>query len=178
MYDVRKWNEVEDGFLETYLNAKAVKKALHVSDVKKWRTYDAYGPVSDALIPDFMTDLTGLFPDLLNKYRLLFYTGNFDMACGFGGTEQILQELEWPHQEEWKKLERKVWGTPQEKKGWDVTKAPDTRGYFKSYGNLTQVVIPCAGHLLPMDQPKNSRDMLYSWIFGRGFSPSYDPFKS
>jgi vitellogenic carboxypeptidase-like protein len=178
MYDVRKWSAVSDGFLETYLNTKAVKKALHVSDVKKWRTYDAYGPVSDALIPDFMTDLTGLFPALLERYRLLFYTGNFDMACGFAGTEQILQELEWPHQEEWKTLERQVWGTPEEKdeKGWEVAKAPQTFGYVKSYGNLTQVVIPCAGHLLPMDQPKTSRKMLYNWIFERGFSPSYDPF--
>ncbi len=177
MYDVRKWSPVADKFLKKYLNAKAVKRALHVSDVKKWRTYDAYGPVSDALIPDFMTDVTGLFPPLLAKYRLLFYTGNFDMACGFGGTEQILQELEWPYQEEWQMLERKVWGTPEEKKGWDVTKAPNTRGYFKSCDNLTQMVIPCAGHLLPMDQPKNSRDMLYNWIFERGFSPNYDPFK-
>lgn len=48
-----------------------------------------------------MADCSHLFATLLGKcddkgeeiYQLLFYTGNFDTACGYQGTEEILSDL-------------------------------------------------------------------------------------
>lgn len=120
---------------------------------------------------------TILFPPLLEEvddkegnasYRLLFYTGNFDMsACGFTGTEKILRELKWKGQKEWHKLKRRVWVAPPSA----------TNGFVKSFANLTQVVIPGAGHLVPMNQPLISREMLYTWLFEKGDYPGYEPLE-
>jgi carboxypeptidase C (cathepsin A) len=92
------------------------------------------------------------------------YTDNFDMSCGFVGTERIFHDLDWEYQGEWQDLDRKVWVLPPDK----------TLGYIKSYKNLTQVVIPDAGHLAPIDKPLVSRNMISNWLFGREF-PSRTP---
>jgi carboxypeptidase C (cathepsin A) len=176
VYDIRQWSDNSGENLSAYMNLNAVKDALHVPDNFTWITADDVGPVTKALANDNMKDVTPLFIPLLNKlddddnsaYRLLFYTGNFDMsACGFTGTEKILHELEWKHQDEWNQLKRKVWVKPPSA----------TNGFVKSFANLTQVVIPDAGHLVPLNQPEISREMLYTWLFNEGKYPSYDPLE-
>ncbi len=173
MYDIREWADTSGQTVDAYLNTDGVKDALHIPGQDKWVTADDSGPVTEALKADNMQDITPLFPALLNatdgeesKYRLLFYTGNFDMsACGFTGTENILQALDWNHQEEWKALKRKVWVTPPSA----------TIGFVKSFANLTQVVVPGAGHLVPMNRPKVSLKMLNTWLFDSGKFPAYEP---
>lgn len=60
----------------------------------------------------------------------MFYTGVFDMSCGFGGTEAILNAVDWARAVEWRKLERKVWKS---------TSTNKTAGTVKQLGPLTQV---------------------------------------
>ena len=161
IYDVRRWTGLSTDLLGIYLNRTSVKKALHVPDDIKWETSDDEGDVAKALVADNMIDSSGLLKDLVNHgYRMLFYDGNFDMACGYTGTEKILQDLEWRAQIDWKKLDRSVWVDPPNR----------TLGYYKACKNLTQVLIVDAGHLVPMNEPLPSRMMLYNWIFKRPFS--------
>lgn len=166
IYDVRRWSDVSLDSLTKYMNMNEIKDKLHVSESITWKCADDEGPVPEALASDNMTDVTCLFPKLLdNGYRILFYTGNFDMSCGFTGTEIILQDLNYLGK--WNELNRKVWGYPKGR----------TIGYIKSLDNLlTQVVIPNAGHLVPISKPEVSRTMLYNWLFNGEF-PSYDPLK-
>ena len=165
IYDVRRWSDVSLDNLTAYLNLPAVKMAIHVPDNIEWQCSDDEGPVADNLVNDIMADMTYLFPILLAEgYRILMYTGNFDMSCGFVGTERIFYDLDWKDQSKWQDLDRKVWVLPPDK----------TLGYIKSYENLTQVVIPDAGHLAPIDKPLVSRNMIYNWLFGREF-PSRTP---
>ncbi|MCP4697242.1 MAG: S10 family peptidase [Gammaproteobacteria bacterium] len=182
MYDIRHWSDTSGETLPVYMNVNAVKDALHIPTNFTWITADNTGPVTEALIKDNMKNVTPLFLPLLDesddkdspKYQLLFYTGNFDMsACGFTGTERILQDLKgedqkkWEHQEEWNKLKRKVWVSPPFA----------TNGFVKSFANLTQVVIPGAGHLVPINKPVISREMLYTWLFNKGDYACYEPLK-
>ncbi len=168
VYDVRRWSDISIDLLRKYLDLPAVKQALHVPNQVQWVCSDDDGLVSEALIEDEMADMTFLFPPLLEKYQVLLYTGNFDMSCGFTGTEKILYDLEWPHREEWRALDRKIWVRPPEK----------TLGYVKALKrkevnlDLLQVVIVGAGHMVPQDQPRVSRSMIYNWLFGLEF-PGY-----
>ncbi len=185
IYDTRIW---DDGLLgeglKPYFNLPETRAALNVPD-RPWVTADETGPVTEHLIKDFMTDTAEYNPDanfdfslprLLDRedeehdpaLRVMLYTGNMDMSCGILGTEYILQNCKWRYQEEWRKLAREVWG---EKKG-DPDKK--TKGFIKQYKNLTQVVIPRSGHLVPMDRPVVSLDMINNYVFQRDF-PSYDP---
>jgi carboxypeptidase C (cathepsin A) len=75
--------------------------------------------------------------------------------------------LNWTDQQEWNRLKRRVWVTPPS----------TTNGFVKSFANLTQVVIPGAGHLVPMNRPMISREMLYTWLFNKGEYPGYEPLK-
>ncbi len=183
VYDIRYWTDTSGENISAYLNLNAVKDKLHIPDDYTWVTADDSGPVTEHLIEDNMRDVTPLFKPLLEEkdkdgdellYRLLFYTGNYDMsACGFTGTEHILRHLKgednknWMYQKEWNELKRKVWVTPPSA----------TNGFVKSCANLTQVAIPGAGHLVPMNKPMISREMLYAWLFDKGNYPGYDPLE-
>ena len=90
-------------------------------------------------------------------FRVLLYTSNMDMSCGFRETEHILYNLDWSNKAAWRKLDRKVWAKHRGK----------TLGYIKSYRNLTQIVIPQAGHMDPTNQPEVSLELVYNFVFQR-----------
>jgi len=175
IYDVRSWSDASLQPLRTYLGSPLVKQALHVPQEVIWSFEDASGPVSDNLINDMMASVTKVLPPLVDKqnygqpaYQLLFYTGNFDMSCGFSGTEQILRNMEWSGKDVWAKLKRQVWYTT------DSSNNKVTQGCMKRYANLMQIEIPMSGHQVPLYQPKISLDMLHAWIFNEPFT-TYDP---
>jgi vitellogenic carboxypeptidase-like protein len=155
------------------MNLDDVKSILHVPDDLVWQCSDDTGPVTEALKKDNMADATPVLYNMIKsekdgkpKYRALLYTGDFDLVCGFMGTEIILNDMEWKYQEQWKNLRRRVWVDPP----------TQTLGYIKSCHNLTQINIPGAGHLVPMNKPLVSRMMINTWLFQQEF-PAYDPLK-
>ncbi len=171
IYDVRIWDvDLIGPMVEQYFRLDAVKKALHVPEGQPWESADETGPVTFHLLPDYMTpsSQTSLEPLLDQEvdgkpaYRVLIYTGNLDMSCGVAGTEEMLQELQWSHAEEWKKLDREVWASPKSM----------TKGFVKSCANLTQMVIPRSGHMVPSCRPEVSLDMINTFIYDRKF-PAY-----
>jgi vitellogenic carboxypeptidase-like protein len=177
IYDVRSWKDAPIEPLKTYLSSKLVKSCIHVPEHVEWKFADAEGPVSENLKSDLMASVTDLFPELVNfekdqapAYKLLFYTGNFDMSCGFTGTEQILRNMKWKHGEQWLNLKRRVWYKTDDQGN------KQSLGCIKSYRNLTQIEIPMSGHQVPMFQPTVSREMIYNWLFGIDFE-SYDPLQ-
>ncbi len=139
--------------LQAYLACDNVKQAIHARS--DWKFADASSIVADNLIEDLEADVTGLFPELIESYRMLFYTGNFDMSCGYAGTEQILQA--WDYQGQWTAVKRKVWTEVQPAGTGDL---PQTFGYVHSLDNLSQVVIPDSGHQVPVAKPRVSLVMI------------------
>ncbi len=160
IYDVRRWGDLTYDSLACYLSKGEVKSALGIPRDLKWRSADDAGPVSKNLNDDVMVDAAPLLPGLLKEIKVLLYTGNFDMSCGYNGVEKLLYKLKWPYREKWRAAARIVWVLPPE----------TTLGFVKSCDKLTQVVIPDAGHMVPVDKPWVSRHMLYNWIFDREFT--------
>lgn len=162
IYDVRRWQDLPIDLFIRYMNNEAVKKALHVPKDIEWNCADDGGPVSDHLQADCMRDMTDLLPPLFEKYKSLLYTGDFDMSCGYLGTEQILYDINF--KSEWNTQPRKIWAMPSD----------SVLGFVKNFGNLTQVDIPGAGHQVPTFKPAASREMLYHWISNMEF-PGWFP---
>lgn len=192
IYDVRIWdNEFPNPPFDGYFNLPAVRKALHVRGGAPWVTADETGPVTQHLIKDFVSSSfargsgDSIIPLLEHRkrdgktpsYRLLLYTGDLDMSCGFRGTEEILYNLKWSHRREWRALDRRVWAEPPGTFPPEKRHGGKTLGFIKSYANLTQVAIPCSGHMVPISQPETSLRMVNNFIFKRPF-PSYDPLRS
>ncbi|KNB50859.1 S10 family serine carboxypeptidase-like protein [Streptomyces caatingaensis] len=169
LYDVRRWDDLSMGALNAYLNSEHVKESLHVPPHVPWQCADNEGPVADALVNDNMRDCTGQYAELLDAgYSTLLYTGNFDTACGFRSTEEILDDLmrrKGEHEHgEWRNAPRLIWTQAQ----------GNPKGFVRRLRNLTQVAVPDSGHQVPAFQPEICREMLYNWLFDRPFA-GYDP---
>ncbi|EST33741.1 S10 family serine carboxypeptidase-like protein [Streptomyces roseochromogenus] len=169
VYDVRRWDDLPMGALNAYLNSEAVKASLHIPANVAWQSADDNGPVAEALVQDNMADGSWRYRDVIDKgYKTLLYTGNFDTACGYRSTEEILDDLmrqkgEHEHAQ-WRNAPRVVWTQAQ----------GNPKGFVRSLGNLTQVSVPDSGHQVPAFQPQICREMLYNWLLDRPF-PGYDP---
>ncbi|ARZ71687.1 hypothetical protein SMD11_6111 [Streptomyces albireticuli] len=169
LYDVRRWDDLPMGALRAYLDSEAVKKALHVHTDVTWQCADNDGPVAEALVKDNMADASHLYTELADKgCKTLLYTGNFDTACGYQSTEEILDDLMRrkgaQEHAEWRNAPRLIWTQAQ----------GNPKGFVRRHGTLTQVSIPDSGHQVPAFQPQVCREMLYNWLFDRPF-PGYDP---
>ncbi len=187
IYDVRTWDlDLVGPMVETYFRLDAVKKALNVPESRSWECADETGPVTFNLMQDFMTasSQSSLQPlldqeldDATPAYRVMLYTGNLDMSCGVAGTEAMLQNLAWKNAGNWRELNRKVWASPRSTRSLPEhryrTVPGTTKGFVKSCANLTQMVIPGSGHMVPTCQPEISLEMINTFIHDRKF-PSYE----
>ncbi|MFJ3216479.1 hypothetical protein ACIPLC_11220 [Kitasatospora sp. NPDC086801] len=159
VYDVRRWDDLSMGALRSYLNSADVKNALHVD--RDWQCQDNAGPVATALKCDNMADASPLYAELINKgCKTLLYTGNFDTACGYQSTEEILDGIMMVSND-WRGAKRLIWKQAQ----------GNPKGFVRTLKNksidVTQVSVPGSGHQVPAYQPQICREMLYNWLFER-----------
>lgn len=54
----------------------------------------ADGP-ANALVEDEMKSVISYFPDILRKFKVLIFNGNFDLTIPTAGTEQWLNNIKW-----------------------------------------------------------------------------------
>lgn len=157
IYDVREFADgIDAAALGRYLNSDKVRTALRVGD-HPWVVADGTSIVAVRLVNDLQKPNTFLFPNLFERVpQVLFYTGVFDMSCGYMGTEEILYNVEWSLQQQWQATDRLVWRDPA---------TNTTAGMVKQVGNLTQVAVARAGHLVPTDRPIFSRMMIENFVF-------------
>lgn len=99
--------------------------------------------------------------DLLNNdVKMLFFNGVNDLICNHVGNEIAVEGFEWDHQVEYQNAKRYGWKAPS--KG-------QLGGYMKEYKNLMYLKVLHSGHMVPMDVPDVSLDMLRNLVFGVSF---------
>ena len=130
---------------------------------------------------------------LLENYRVLIYSGQYDIILGPPLTEQALHKIQWSGQEQYLKTPKKVWQIPVPSSPTQTTiekerklrlrasitgtsddllsddDVLDVAGYYRTVGNFTQVVVRGAGHMVPGDQPVRALDMIKRFVQGKGF---------
>ncbi|CAL5432199.1 unnamed protein product [Camellia sinensis] len=157
-YDIRKKCEGDLCYdfanMENFLNQKSVREALGVGDIE---FVSCSSTVYQAMILDWMRNLeVGIPPLLEDGIQLLVYAGEYDLICNWLGNSKWVHEMEWSGQK-------------------DFTAAPTVRflvdggeaGLLKNHGPLTFLKVHDAGHMVPMDQPKASLEMLKRWTQGK-----------
>ncbi|CAM6021973.1 unnamed protein product [Sphagnum balticum] len=160
-YDVRKECDGELCYdfsnLELYLNSATVKEALGVGK----RKFVSCSPlVYEAMLVDWMKNLEKGIPELLEDgIKLLIYAGEYDLICNWLGNSRWVTAMDWSGQIEYAKAD------------WQAfTVDGHEAGVFTGYGPLNFLKVHDAGHMVPMDQPKHSLEMLYRWTRGKSFS--------
>ncbi|KAG7397455.1 hypothetical protein PHYBOEH_000734 [Phytophthora boehmeriae] len=171
IYDIRKSvNTFTDvsRMLSNYFNDDTVRRALNVPPGTPWTSVDGstYGtsPAAPALVrhllQDEMLDVPiDVFRDLLDSYKFLFYAGNMDGSlCNNLGVGRIIDRLAWTDTAKYRVAKRQPWVVDSQ-----------VAGLVKSAGNMSYVVVLNAGHLVPVDQPEASLDMIRRFVNNESF---------
>ncbi|KAJ1552538.1 Cell death protease, partial [Nowakowskiella sp. JEL0078] len=131
-----------------YLQQSTVSDNFHATLAnKKWTECDhtvASRLEFDDSLPPYL-----LFPSLLERLQITLFSGNKDLICNWMGTQALVDDLEWGGA---KGMETSI-HVP-----WVVNNAQ--MGTVQSSKNLTFVVVFDASHMVAVDQPNATRDML------------------
>lgn len=168
VYDVRCTGDYSFPNIARYLDQASVREALHVSPlVGPWE--DTSTIVANILERGEQDSAAHLFPRLFESIRVLIYNGLYDMDCNFIGTDKWLAAIDWPEGKRFNRLARAPW-----------KEADKVLGHYRSLGNLTQVLVNGAGHLVPMDQPESALKMLSIFLSDEEKHDNFDdqPFRA
>ena len=108
----------------------------------------------------FHQDCLGVVNELVrvldhpSRPHILFYFGMADFVCNHVSGEKMLDALPWDRAPSWALAERYVWKINND----DGDPAPS--GYVKKFENLSLLKIANAGHMVPMEKPAESLEMM------------------
>lgn len=108
---------------------------------------------------DFLVDMTvndaPLLTELLNSgIKVLAYNGDLDWICNWIGGQYWVNDLDWKGKEQFNEIKFSNIGY----------------GLKRQYENFAFVRFSDAGHMVPMDQPKNALLMLTQFMDGEMFN--------
>lgn len=142
--------------LGNYIQRDDVRAAIHVGNAT---FHGEENPeVEKNLVDDIMQSVAPWISELLSNYRVLIYNGQLDIIVGYPLTVNYLQNLNFDAADEYKKAERHQWWVNG-----------DIAGYVKQAGNLTEVLVRNAGHMVPLDQPQWAFDLITRFTYRKPF---------
>lgn len=120
---------------------------------RKWVECDMM--VHTYLLGDWMHNLMPQVGWMLDNTDLevLVYSGDKDWICNWRGGEAWTAAAKWAHKEDFNKQPYQKWSV----EGEDA-------GEMRQFDKLHFLRVYEAGHMVPMDQPKNALDMLTRFI--------------
>ncbi|KAL9660083.1 hypothetical protein QQ045_024894 [Rhodiola kirilowii] len=154
-YDIRKKCDGELCFdfsnLEKFMNLDPVRKALGVGN----REYVSCSQdVYYAMEGDIIKSYDKIIPPLLEKgINVLIYAGEYDLICNWLGNLRWLDAIKWSGHKSFAAANLTSY-----------TVDGKEAGLIKRSGPLTFLKVHDAGHLVPMDQPNVSLQMIKRWI--------------
>lgn len=142
--------------VDSFLNEKEVQRALGVGDIY----FVSCSPVVHALMAeDLMKDFEAEIPPLLEDgIKVLVYAGEYDLICNWLGNSRWVESMRWSGQERFASAAAAAF-----------TVGGAEAGMGRSYGGLSFLKVYGAGHMVPMDQPRASLEMLRRWMEGQRF---------
>lgn len=140
-----------------FLQMSTTRKAIHVGN-NTFHDTEGENKVEEHLRNDVMDSVRDWVIELLEHYKVLIYNGQLDVIVAYPLTVNYLQKMKFNAADDYKTAKRYIWKVDDE-----------VAGYVKHAGNLTEVLVRCAGHMAPADQPKWVLDMLLRMTTGKGF---------
>ncbi len=173
IYDIRLYKDelsrnypVGAGTYSKYLNDDAVQQSIHVSKFK--RDFQEFQECTDPpfhhlLKPDVQRNSqVGAVIEILEKdIPVLLFSGQFDLIVNHIGVQKWLYRMKWSNLTEFRQAKRGKWKVNGK-----------TAGFVKSYGGLTFVLVRGAGHMVSLDVPEASLDLIKRFIKGSSLTDS------
>jgi len=140
---------------ESWLNRADVQKALGVS--KKWQSCNYAVNEAFQLAGDWMHPYEQMIPDLLHDgLQVLIYAGDCDYICNWLGNKAWTRALDWDGSAAFNQTDDKDWMM----EGEAVAR-------LRSFKNFHFMQVFEAGHMVPMDQPAVSLEMVNKFVTGK-----------
>jgi len=137
-----------------YLNSPEVKAELGVT--KTWGSCNYAVNLLFAANGDWMVNYNGLIPDMLaDGIKVLIYAGDLDYICNWLGNLRWTQAMNWPHKAAFNAAENK-----------DYTVGGQTMAKIRTSNGFSFMQVFNAGHMVPMDQPEVSLQMVKDFTVG------------
>lgn len=145
-------------YFAKFVTLPTVRSSIHVGNL----TFHDGSEVEKHLLQDVMKTIKPWLGVLMDKYRVLIYSGQLDVIVAAPLTERFLPTVNWTGADDYKKAERFHW----------KVRPSDTEvaGYVRQVGEFYQVIVRGGGHILPYDQPERSFDMIDRFLSTQGFS--------
>jgi len=140
--------------VKTYLNTKSIQEQLGTSG--KWGSCNTKVTLLFQLAGDWMVNYHTKIPDLLHDgIDVLIYAGDEDYVCNWLGNRAWVKDLEWDRKEDFNNAEELEWQVSSK-----------TVARHRSAGNFHFMQVYEAGHMVPMDKPAESLEMVNRFVSG------------
>lgn len=155
---VKDGDDKSDQYLGDFLQSSSVRKAIHVGNNTFHDVFNGENRVELFLRSDVMASVAKWVSELLSHYRVIIYNGQLDIIVAYPLTANYLQNLKFNGDREYKTAQRHIYKVQDE-----------IAGYVKSAGNLTELLVRNAGHMVPSDQPKWAFDIIGKLVNHQNF---------
>jgi len=136
-----------------WLNSAEVQKALGVS--KAWESCN--DAVNGQFMGDWMMRYDWTLPKMMeDNIRVLIYAGDCDFICNWLGNKHWTLKLDWPHRHAFNKAADD-----------DYMVNGKAAGRVRQVKNFAFMQVFQAGHMVPLDQPDASLQMINDFIFNK-----------
>jgi carboxypeptidase C (cathepsin A) len=144
--------------VDKFLARDDIRTELGIPQHIRWQECNAL--VQKLLLSDdvlsFQQDVALI---LAKQRRVLIYSGNKDYICNYIGGQEWTYNMTWAGKDAFHKAAVQ---------NWEVAGTP--AGRSRSADGLTFLEVFNAGHLVPMDQPKNALQMLDTFLNNQPFT--------
>nr|KAF6471044.1 cathepsin A [Molossus molossus] len=137
----------------TYLNNPFVRKALHIPE--QLPGWDMCNFLVNIQYRRLYQSMHSQYLKLLapQKYRILLYNGDVDMACNFLGDEWFVDSLNQKVE-----VQRRPWLVNYGDSGEQIA------GFVKEFSHIAFLTIKGAGHMVPTDKPQAALTMFSRFL--------------
>jgi len=131
-----------------FLNLESTREALHVGSLQFHNRTDVFNSMSNEIMKSGLNDLEFC---LDQGYKTLLFDGNFDIICNHSGVLAMLADMQWIGKSDYEEAVRDVY---HERETGEVI------GYLTSAQALRVLVVRNAGHMVSLNQPLYSQQMI------------------
>lgn len=180
--------------IEMFLSQEHVSRALHTHGVR-WRECNQRVNERLTLAGDWLLSFSGEIAAVLDcGVRVVVYAGEFDLICNIVGQKRWVEQMKWSGREGFRRAEETEWRVDGEEAGTARAYGPLTlvivkdagSALFHSVADSSSIVLDLLltllhsaslmpvsrlflSHMVPLDQPHRSLDLLDRIISGRAF---------
>lgn len=137
--------------LGKFLQSSQTRRSIHVGNLT-FHDSDGENKVANFLKLDFMDSVASWVEEILEAYHVCIYNGQLDIIVAYPLTRDYLKHLRFSDASYYKVVPRNIWRVDD-----------DVAGYTKHAGNLLEVMVRNAGHMVPADQPKWMYNLIYQF---------------